>query len=238
MPVYNEARSIANFLKELFHVFNEKFDLYFVIVNDSSTDDTLEVLESISKQVNQIHIINNVANLGHGPSTLLALEFAIQKSPYIIMNLDGDGNYFSDELSNFLERFIESRASVGEGIRINRQDPLYRSIVTGLVSYLVKFNCGVRPQDANTPCRIFYPNDLAFLLKTLPPATMIPNLHLSAAVRKNSLIVFEHLIKHNSRMGTNALGVSWNNKFRNLPSKRFIKFTYKALKEWFIYQKK
>ena len=62
MPAHNSARYIE---KSIASVLNQSFrDLELIIVDDSSTDNTLEILERIAYNDNRVIILKNFINLG------------------------------------------------------------------------------------------------------------------------------------------------------------------------------
>ena len=68
IPCYNEAKGVVRSLDEIFETLNEKNDFEIIAINDGSTDKTLVLLEECALQRPQLHVINNIINLGYGAS--------------------------------------------------------------------------------------------------------------------------------------------------------------------------
>ena len=91
IPLYNEEKVVFQSLRDLDDAFSDLERLYLV-VNDKSTDSSLECLLKISKTM-PIQVINNEFNLGHGQSLLKGIDAAIEKCPEFVITLDGDGHF-------------------------------------------------------------------------------------------------------------------------------------------------
>jgi len=85
IPVYNCAETIAEAVKSALNQTYRKLEL--LIVNDCSTDQTLDIVQKLSSNDNRIHIINNKSNMGVANARNQALKLA--KGDYIAF-LDGD----------------------------------------------------------------------------------------------------------------------------------------------------
>ena len=61
IPIYNEQESIKYLIEEIYSSLKEFRDFEIIIVNDFSSDDSLEVLKTINKNIH-FKIINNKKN--------------------------------------------------------------------------------------------------------------------------------------------------------------------------------
>lgn len=91
IPVYNGEKSIENTLNSLIKQTIGIENLQIIIVNDKSTDNTQEIIETYIKDYPNIELINLDKNIGaaYGPKNI-ALDYV--KSSYI-MFLDADDSY-------------------------------------------------------------------------------------------------------------------------------------------------
>ena len=233
MPAYNEADGISIFLDELISAFLE-YDLEILIVNDKSTDDTSKVLHGyvLSNSSTKIKIIDSEYNLGHGPATLMGLNSALKKNYDYLIAIDGDGQFIATEIVNALKITITEKYDVVEGVRTKRTDPRFRKISTFATQILIYLALRSFPKDANTPLRIYEFNFLKRMLSETPIKLMTPNLFFSGATRIISKNYLELPVTSVSRRGTSAKGSSWNQKFDIFPSRRFLKFCFRALIEY------
>jgi dolichol-phosphate mannosyltransferase len=230
MPCYNEADGISEFLDEIIANLDDVID-YIVVVNDFSTDSTLQVLESYSEKVEKLKVYSNVSNLGHGPTFLSAINHAFSFDPTIIVTVDGDGQFKSKEIKERIVEFKKSELDLLECARTSRTDPFFRKIVTFLLRFLVWTRVGERPLDANTPLRIYRANVLFAIIQEVPRNSLIPNLRISTLTRRKKYKYAQRRVVSLQRRGLTASGTTWETRREWLPSKRFIKFCRSAILE-------
>lgn len=85
IPAYNEEKSIATTLNTITPLLN--WDLFeIIVINDSSNDQTQDILNSYPVQKN-LHLIHNTNNLGKSRTVTRGIELA--KGDYILL-LDAD----------------------------------------------------------------------------------------------------------------------------------------------------
>ena len=104
LPVYNEEKYIA---KAIESVLNQTFDDFeLIIVNDGSSDDTLDIIRGFED--GRIKIINQ-SNQGPGASRNNALEIACGEC---VMFLDGDDWYCPDALKTAYEEITSKGTDI------------------------------------------------------------------------------------------------------------------------------
>jgi dolichol-phosphate mannosyltransferase len=232
MPAYNEAEGIVSFLTELIEVFDD-LDLRLVVIDDQSSDETALILkEFIKKNQVPLEVLVNVKNQGHGISTLRALAAGLASDPVAVIAIDGDGQFVGRDVRDAFNQFIESHADILEGVRQERGDFTYRRIVSWSTRALVFSKSRVWPRDANTPLRIYKPDVLRQVLDIVPAASLTPNLIISAIARASSLSIAEYPVLSIPRRGADITGTTWKNRWKNLPSKRFLVFVFTATRGW------
>ena len=95
IPVFNEEKSIFNIINKVFNHCDK-----IIVVNDSSTDGTKEILESINNE--NLIIMTNEKNLGIGGATKVGIKKALEIDAKIIIKFDGDGQHSSNDIPKFL----------------------------------------------------------------------------------------------------------------------------------------
>src|SRR3989338_5695959 len=90
IPAYNESETILILLKRILRLSIQKIQKEIIVVNDGSTDDTLEKIVEFSRNKKNIIIINKKKNAGKGFAVKIGLEKA---SGDILLIQDADLEY-------------------------------------------------------------------------------------------------------------------------------------------------
>lgn len=143
IPAYNESDTILSVVRELESV---KPEYDYVVINDCSTDNTLDILRE-----NNIRHIALPVNLGIGGGVQTGFKYAVQEGYDIAVQLDGDGQHdphYLDSIVGPVERgecdmCIGSRFIEHEGF----QTSFMRRVGIKFLSALIKLCCGVRVTD-------------------------------------------------------------------------------------------
>ena len=99
IPAYNEA---ANIEKTIAAIEQEAKDFDYVIINDCSTDNTLDICRQ-----NKFNVIRLPINLGIGGAVQTGYKYAFQNGYDLAVQVDGDGQHdpaFLKTMSNYLEK--------------------------------------------------------------------------------------------------------------------------------------
>ena len=123
VPAHNEETTIERTIASLLNLDYPKDKLKIVVVNDGSTDKTLEVAKKFGKQ---IEIIDNKTNLGKGES----VNFAIKKCKTEFFGvLDADSVVDKDSLKKILAYFDEDDiVAVTPGMKIEEPGTFLQKI--------------------------------------------------------------------------------------------------------------
>jgi len=230
MPVYNEAAGIQEFLAEIASALGDH-DFRIVVIDDNSTDKTREVLAELESNslAGRLWYRSESVNRGHGPTTVLALQEALNMQTNLVVAVDGDGQFLGTDLKKLIEIQQSSDSDVCEGVRQGRREPWFRRITTMAVRLLVAVKARSRPpRDANTPLRVYRSKVLVELLRDLPDDCLVPNLVISAKCRRRRLRVTEVPVKSLPRRGGDARVSTMFGIQGLLPTKRFVRFVSKA----------
>lgn len=163
MPVWNEAEEIVEFITKLEGSMHKLYPI-FIVIDDCSTDGTLDALTSIDPTRFNVIVERNAINLGHGPNTLRGLRRALYEHPDAVTAIDGDGQFRGIDVAKCLSEFLATGSDVLEGVRRRRDEIWFRQILTHLTKVLVWLQCGQFPSDANALLRIYKPETLESLL--------------------------------------------------------------------------
>lgn len=146
IPAYNEEKMIRTTVQSAYRTakkITQRFEI--LVINDKSTDGTLEILQSI--EYKELKIINHKKNLGIEKSVRDLYNTA--KNDLVFFN-GADGDIDMEVLLKLFNKMIETKADIVVGNRIFKNYSLKRSIVSNLYNDLVKILIGVNVYDAGT----------------------------------------------------------------------------------------
>ena len=223
IPVYNEQSIIEKVIKDWLKI-AKKFQGYLLIINDGSTDLTLNKIKKI-KSKNIILISQN--NQGHGIATLSGYKYGINNNFRFIFQVDSDNQFSIKNFQKFWS--LRNKYDLVLGYRRERHDPLIRLVITRLLKFFILFIFKIYILDANVPYRLINVEKFKSLINKIPSKTTIPNIWISILFNKsNSYKCFSMPVIHKLR----RTGVVWIVKWR------LIKFCINAFLELIKINKK
>ena len=129
IPVCNEEESIGKLITEITDVLGGKYQYEIIVVDDGSTDDTLEVLLKIKQELLTLRVIKHIQNSGQSTAVRTGVQHA--KSAWIA-TLDGDGQNDPADIPNLYSELINNQNSdpwlVVAGYRKKRKDTWLKRI--------------------------------------------------------------------------------------------------------------
>lgn len=149
LPAYNEATRIQPVLESI----AEK-GYNMVIVNDGSTDNTLDViLESKRKYPNQIHVFSLMINRGVGVATQTGFDAVLNFNPKYVVSMDSDGQHSADDLDKVIKPLVTCEAQAVIGVRPLEDMPRSRNYANAIMNFLTKIFYRVDVSDSQTGFR-------------------------------------------------------------------------------------
>ena len=107
IPAYNELGNIKKLYIDL-----KKKNLEIIIINDCSTDNTVNFLKK-----KKIQFLNNKEKLGYEKSLIRGFNYAISKKFKYILCMDGDGEHRVKYISKFITEYKRKNSDVIIGKR-------------------------------------------------------------------------------------------------------------------------
>src|ERR1700722_20009774 len=145
VPVLNEAGTLV----ELAEGVRQELDRLgraweMIFVNDGSTDDTEEILNTLAEQDCRFRVIHFRRNFGQTAAMMAGFDFARGK---ILIPIDGDGQNDPADIAKMLS-LLEQGYDVVSGWRKDRQDNfIKRNVPSILANQLISLVSGVRLHD-------------------------------------------------------------------------------------------
>jgi glycosyltransferase involved in cell wall biosynthesis len=139
---FNEATQIGQVLKTVPHYVD-----HVVVVNDASTDLTVEVVTSAANEDDRIVLIDLNQNVGVGGALAHAYAWARDNSVDIAVTIDADGQMDPDDMSRLLNPIVEGKADYTKGNRLSDPKewsgiPPIRLLGNAILSLLTKMASG------------------------------------------------------------------------------------------------
>lgn len=239
MPCFNESEGIVGFVQELLSTTID-FEVKVIIVDDSSTDGTLQVLQNAFSDCESVLLRSNEVNLGHGPTFSKALVEGLEQGADFVVSVDGDGQFYGTDICNLITSASNGDWDIVEGTRKYRTEHFYRRVTTLVTKLLVFTRSKKFPRDANTPLRVYRHTVLSEIMRTIGQESLIPNLKISALSRTRNYRIMELNVTSIPRRGSNPEGTNFSgsalSRFRGakaIPSVKFVRFCKSATAEWF-----
>ena len=140
MPVYNEAQSIEETIKEIYDTLIGKIDFQFIISEDGSSDGTKEILKKL-KDVYPMILISDNNRKYYSKAVIDGIKKA--DADYLLIK-DSDGQCDPKDILNFWS--LKENSDLVNGYRYPRYDFAYRRFISKIFFYLYKilFNVPLR----------------------------------------------------------------------------------------------
>lgn len=145
VPIYNEVENVKRLTEAILSVLykiNRSFEV--ILVDDGSTDGTVEILKTISKEIPEVKTIRFRRNFGQTAAMAAGFDYAKGK---VIITLDGDLQNDPADIPKLLEK-MEEGYDVVSGWRKNRQDDFVsRKLPSMIANRLISKLTGTKLHD-------------------------------------------------------------------------------------------
>lgn len=148
VPAYNEALNIKKTVNDL-QTNAAEFD--YVVINDGSRDNTLEVLEE-----NNFNYINGICNQGLFGAVQTGFRFAYENDYDVVIQFDGDGQHQASYLKYLVDE-IEKGSDICIGSRFVTEKKPWTARMAGsrLIAAAIKIMTGISIKDPTSGLRAY-----------------------------------------------------------------------------------
>lgn len=152
IPFYNESESIEKTVKVVLDIFKKiKTDFELILVNDGSTDDSLQKLNKKFSKESVIQVISHTQNRGLGAALRTGFE-AAQKEIVIYSDMDMPFDFtLLPELLNNLQHDVD----ILRGIRASERENIFRKVCGSGYQVFIFILFGYLVSDPNFALKIF-----------------------------------------------------------------------------------
>tara|TARA_X000000950_G_scaffold256079_1_gene321268 strand:- start:1290 stop:2225 length:936 start_codon:yes stop_codon:yes gene_type:complete len=221
IPLFNEAENISKLNSEIIQVLNDlkntNNEFEIIYVDDSSTDNTLKILNEINNNIST-KIIKNNSNLAQSKSILNGIEVSSFNN---IILLDGDLQNDPKDIIKMIDVYNENENCLVHGFRKNRSDPYFKKILPSkIANFFVRKLTNSKILDHGCSLKIFDKN-------IIDTNEFFGDFHrLFAAQIRQDINVIEIEVNHRPRIkGKSKYG--FERVFRVLIDLIFINFSKK-----------
>lgn len=154
IPCFNEEHTLPQTVADIPRQIDGIDTVEILIVDDGSTDRTVEV----AREIGVDHIVRNSANKGLARTFSKAIATCLKQGADIIVNTDGDNQYAGSSIPDLVRPIIEGRADIVIG---NRQTnkiahfSLFKKILQRVGSTMVRYLSGIDVQDTVSGFRAY-----------------------------------------------------------------------------------
>jgi len=150
IPAYNEEKTIGNVIKD---IPRKLFDnIKILVIDDGSTDNTVKE----AKKSGADKIVSFDDNKGLANAFRVGLDTALDMGADIIVNIDADHQYYSEEIPDLIQPIIDGKADIVLGSRFKGQIeymPKRKRLGNILATRITGFLIGSSISDAQTGFR-------------------------------------------------------------------------------------
>lgn len=201
IPCYNEAETLEIALNDLPRQLDGIDEIEYLIINDGSRDNTVEV----AKKWGVHHIVNFKQNKGLAKGFMAGLDEALRNGADIIVNTDADNQYCAADIQTLIQPILEGKADYVVGARPIDETEHFSFIKKKLQhfgSWVVRkasntdipdAPSGFRAMSREAAMRMNVVNDYTYTLETIVQAgrekmaiTSVP-IHTNAELRPSRL---------------------------------------------------
>ncbi len=207
IPCYNEAQTLEIALNDLPKHIDGIDEIEYLIINDGSSDDTVEV----AKRWGVNYVVNLRRNKGLAYGFMAGLDACLRNGADIIVNTDADNQYVAEDIELIVRPIIEGKSDIVIGARPIDETAHFsatKKLLQHFGSWVVQkasnsdipdAPSGFRAYSREAAMRINVTNDYTYTLETIVQAGRNRIAQTSVPIRTNGELRPSRLF--NSMMG-------------------------------------
>ncbi|MCK5491005.1 MAG: glycosyltransferase family 2 protein [Candidatus Pacebacteria bacterium] len=202
IPAYNEEKLITSTISDIEqYLLQRKYSFEIIIVDDASTDNTVNLIESLKKKYNNISIISNERNQGKGYSIKKGMEIA---RGTLRLFMDADNSTEINHIDEFM-KYVHEGYDVVIGNRklkeskIKKRQFLYKEKLGDFGNILIRLFAVPEIKDTQCGFKLF---SKKAVLKIFPRLT----------INRWGFDIETLLIANKNGLKIKSVPVSWENR--------------------------
>lgn len=184
IPTYNESENIVQVID---HLLMQAPECDYLIINDGSTDGTLEKCKEKNFKYLDLPI-----NLGIGGAVQAGYIYALKNNYDIAVQMDGDGQHDIAYLEEMLKPILMEEADIAIGSRFLKKEGFQsshaRRIGIRILSLLIRLTTGKRIMDVTSGYRAVNKRFIQIYSKDYPTDYPEPEAIVTAIMNKGKIM--------------------------------------------------
>lgn len=201
IPAYNESGSIMKAVDDI-REHAPEFD--YVVVNDCSTDDTLDICRE-----NNLNHVNLSVNLGIGGAVQVGYLYGCQNGYDIAVQFDGDGQHDASYLNRMAEEMERSGSDMVIGSRFIEREGFQssglRRVGIRYFSFLIRLMTGKTVTDPTSGMRMVNRDVMKIYAASYPKDYPEPE-SVVAILRMGRKVLEVPVVMREREEGTSSIG--------------------------------
>jgi glycosyltransferase involved in cell wall biosynthesis len=193
IPVFNEEKTVGTVLGGLLAL---SFEKEIIIVDDGSSDKTLEKIEAI--KTDNIKVFRHQSNLGKGAALRSGIKMTTGE--YIVF-CDADLEYDTNQISNLFEYAAINKCQVVYGSRFIKYQPkknIVHYLGNRFLTWITNLLFGANLTDMETGYKLFQADILKGLVLTSSHFEIEPE--ITAKILKKGIKIVELSVSYDPRV--------------------------------------
>tara|TARA_B100001121_G_C18627393_1_gene592486 strand:- start:26 stop:895 length:870 start_codon:yes stop_codon:yes gene_type:complete len=153
IPIYNDRETLKLVIEHInAEIKGLSHEISIIVINDASSQQIIDTYSNI-ENIHSIEIINMIENRGHTRCIASGLKYIFKNKEFdFVIPMDGDGEDRPEEIKNFVQLAVQSKAKSIVGERVKRLESLFFRICYQLHKYLTFVFTGQSIKFGNFTC--------------------------------------------------------------------------------------
>lgn len=174
IPVHNEEENLSSLVQEIccvMHNLEGSFEI--IIIDDGSTDSTVDTISKIFHQIPQLRLIRLACKCGQSAALSTGLQEA---KGQLIITLDGDGQNNPEDIPTLIKALHGYDCVTG--YRMNRKDPWIKRLSSKCANAMRRFVLKDPIKDAGCALKICTASSIRMLPQFTGMHRLLPSLFI------------------------------------------------------------
>ncbi len=230
IPAYNEEASLSDTVHKIHTELNaQKIEHEILVINDNSTDNTLLILENLSKTIPSFRFLTNQGPNGFGYAVRKGLENYSGDCVAVMM---ADLSDSPQDLTKFYRKMVEGDYDCVFGSRFIKGGKTYdypkiKKIINRIANFIIKTSFRIKYNDTTNAFKLYKKETIEGIKPFLSPHfNLTIELPLKAIIRGFSYTVVPNSWQ-NRKFGSSKLNI------REMGSRYFFILLYCLIEKFF-----